>query len=130
MTVRAPFDGTILRFEARAGQYAASGDSNPDTCTLLIGDCDPLHLRVEFDQYEIPDFDTAGKAVAFARSKGEEPIELEYDHTELYVIPKQALTSSQTQVTDIRSMVVIYKIKKSNVPLMVGQQLNVYVERK
>ena len=54
---------------------------------------------------------------------------LTYFDTEPYVIPKQSLTGSNTERVDTRVLQVMYSLpEKTDIPLYMGQQMDVYIE--
>jgi HlyD family secretion protein len=44
------------------------------------------------------------------------------------VLPKKSLTGDSTERVDTRVLQVIYKIEDTNLPLFVGQQMDVFID--
>ena len=53
---------------------------------------------------------------------------LRFVRVEPYVIPKKSLTGDNTERVDTRVLQVIYKIDRTDQPVYVGQQLDVFIE--
>ncbi len=47
----APSDGTVLAVNIRPGEFATIGGSTPP---VLLGRLDPLHVRVDIDEADVP----------------------------------------------------------------------------
>ncbi|MBI4615617.1 MAG: biotin/lipoyl-binding protein [Planctomycetes bacterium] len=130
LTVLAPLDATVLRCNLKEGEYAAAGGSDADHASLVLGDIDPFHVRVEIDEFDAKFVRPDAKAVAYLRTDKDKPIELEFAHVEPYVVPKKALTNAQSELVDTRVLQVVYRVKSSPVTLYVGLQLEVFIEEK
>ena len=127
-TVTAPIDATVLRLQLRRGQYVAGGDTSPERAPLVLGDVEVLHVRVEVDEFDVPRFDPKKQAVAYLKTQGAKAIALEFVRVDPFVVPKRSLTNSQTELVDARVLEVVYRIGKSDAPLYVGAQMDVFIE--
>lgn len=125
-TVKAPIDGTILSVVVRAGEFVPA--SIVSTPYLSMGVVDPLHIRVDIDETEIPRFRAGAKAYASLRGKPDNMVELEYVRTEPLVSPKRTLTGSVSERVDTRVMQIIYSVSPSKLKAAIGQQVDVYIE--
>lgn len=125
-TVKAPIDGTILSVVVRSGEFVPA--SIVSTPYLSMGVVDPLHIRVDIDETEIPRFRAGAKAYASLRGKPEDMVELEYVRTEPLVSPKRTLTGSVSERVDTRVMQIIYSVSPSKLKAAIGQQVDVYIE--
>lgn len=125
-TVKAPIDGTILSVVVRAGEFVPA--SIVSTPYLSMGVVDPLHVRVDIDETEIPRFRAGAKAYASLRGKPDNMVELEYVRTEPLVSPKRTLTGSVSERVDTRVMQIIYSVSPSKLKAAIGQQVDVYIE--
>lgn len=125
-TVKAPIDGTILSVVVRAGEFVPA--SIVSTPYLSMGVVDPLHVRVDIDETEIPRFRAGAKAYAALRGKPDHMVELEYVRTEPLVSPKRTLTGSVSERVDTRVMQIIYSVSPSKLKAAIGQQVDVYIE--
>ncbi|MCW8132860.1 MAG: HlyD family efflux transporter periplasmic adaptor subunit [Planctomycetota bacterium] len=131
MTVRAPLDGEVLRMNLRAGEYLTGGAMTPDSAPVVVGNLKDLHVRVDIDEFDAPRFKPGSKATAYLKGASREPIELEFEAVEPFVIPKRALTNSQNELVDTRVLQVIYRVKENKEhkkPLYVGQQVDVFID--
>ena len=125
-TIRAPIAGRILQLRVRAGEYAQDGgDGNP---LLMLGDDTTLYVRVDINENDAWRIEKEAKAFAYLRGNPEIVIPLKFIRLEPYVVPKQALTGQGTERTDVRVMQVIYGFEKKELPVYIGQQLDVYVD--
>lgn len=125
LTVRAPTAGQVLQVKVRPGEYVA----HPSSAELMIlGNIEPLHVRVDIDEADIPRFRHGLPARGFVRGETEHPVELEFVRVEPYVIPKQSLTGSNTERVDTRVLQVLYAVRQSEPTLYVGQQLDVFID--
>lgn len=125
-TIRAPRAGTILSVKIRQGEFIpASILSNP---LITMGQIDPLHIRVDIDESEIPRFRSDAKATATLRGTSGPGVKLEYVRTEPLVVPKRNLTGTVSERVDTRVMQVIYAVSPQVLGAIVGQQVDVYIE--
>jgi hypothetical protein len=53
---------------------------------------------------------------------------LTYEWTEPFVIPKKSLTGGTTERVDTRVMQVVYSFDRAELPVYVGQQMDIYIE--
>ena len=131
-TVRAPIDAVVLRCEIREGEYAMAIDptADADNVGIVLGNLDDIHVRVDIDEYDAQRFQSSMPAVALFKSGEHAPIPLDFVRVEPFVIPKRALTNSQTELVDTRVLQVIFKVRDPKIKLYVGQQLDVYFDAK
>lgn len=124
--VRSPIDGTVLQINIHEGEI-------PDpakTPVMVIGDIDELHLKVGINQLDIPFFDPHSKAVAYLQGDTTQKYDLTFLYIEPYVTSKQNVTHDILEKIDSRVMNVVYKIEQEGKPLVVGQPMDVFIERK
>ena len=127
-TIKAPKAGTILSVKIREGEFVpASILSNP---LITMGQIDPLHVRVDIDESEIPRFRKDAVATATLRGSSGKGVQLTYVRTEPLVIPKRNLTGTVAERVDTRVMQVIYSVSPQAIGATVGQQVDVYIEDK
>jgi len=124
-TVRAAMAGEILQMQMRLGEYVDSG--NVSAPLLLLGGDDKLNLRVDIDEYDAWRLRRGAEAVAFVRGHPSLKIPLHFEYTEPYIVPKTALTGGATERTDTRVLQVIYSFTRGDLPVYVGQQLDVFI---
>lgn len=124
--VRAPKAGRVLQVNVRAGEFAPAGATSEPL--LVMGQVSPLHVRVDVDEFEAWRVQGNRPAVAFARGNKNIETKLRFVRFEPYVIPKRSLTGSSTERVDTRVLQVIYAFDPKDLPLYVGQQVDVYIE--
>jgi hypothetical protein len=93
-----------------------------------LGVIDPLHLRVDIDESEIPRFHPGARAFASLRGQPEIKVPIDYVRTEPLVIPKRSLTGTVSERVDTRVLQVIYSADPKTLNASVGQQIDVYIE--
>jgi HlyD family secretion protein len=125
--VRAPADGHVLQVNVRPGEYVGS---QPGQSLIMLGDLTTYHVRVDVDEHDIPRFRPSTAAKASLRGHSAHELKLSFVRVEQYVMPKKALTGGNTERVDTRVLQVIYAIDPTDVPIYVGQQLDVFIETK
>lgn len=126
LTVQAPVDGEILQVNIRPGEFAQAGSMN--TPLLVLGNLDQLHVRVDIDENDAWRFDKNSKAVAFLRGNRNFKADLVLAYVEPYVVPKKSLTGDSTERVDTRVLQALYSFERSQLPVYVGQQMDVFIE--
>lgn len=127
LQVRAPIDGTVLQRNLRAGEFAPANAL--DTPSIVLGMLTPLHLRVEIDEADLPDFVPTALAWGSRRGDAERRVTLSLVRVEPLVVPKRTLTGSGTERTDTRVLKVVYAFDPEALPAFPGQQMDVFIER-
>ena len=124
--VRAPVDGVVLQVNVRPGEFVGA---NPGQALVLLGavtDC--VNVRVDIDEHDIPRFKPGAPAVASLRGAPDKKYPLTFVRVEPYVIPKKSLTGDNTERVDTRVLQVLYSLKRTDKPIYVGQQLDVFID--
>lgn len=131
LQVRAPVDGTILQVNVLPGEYVTTmGAQN----LILMGDLDPLHVRVNVDEEDLPRLKLNVPARAKLRGDPkQEAVPLTFVRLEPYIVPKTSLTGVNTERVDTRVFQVIYAIDSKNhlvqeKKILVGQLLDVFID--
>jgi multidrug resistance efflux pump len=119
-------DGQVLRLNVRPGEYAAAGRLDPPL--LLLGDVTRLHVRTDVDENDAWRVRAGARAQAFARGNPELAVELEFVRVEPWVLPKRSLTGDASERVDTRVLQVLFAFDRGDLPLFVGQQLDVFIE--
>ncbi len=122
-TVRAMSDGQILRLQRYAGEYA---DSQHEV--LILGDDHRRQVRVDIDQYDAARLRPSAPAMAFLRDHPHLHVALRFERIEPYVLAKTHLGGSSTERTDTRVLQVIYSFDPQDLPVYVGQQVDVFMQ--
>ena len=123
--VRAPRAGTVLRVDARPGEFAPAGRIEP--ALLTIGDLNQLQLRVDIDENDSWRVVPGAAAEGAVRGNPDLRTPLEFVRIEPYVVPKKSLTGASSERVDTRVLQVIYRVKRSNLRIYAGQQMDVFI---
>jgi len=124
--VRAPLDAEVLQVKVRPGEYAPAASTT--TPLLLLGRSKPLHVRVDVDEHEGWRVRPGAAAVGHVRGNAAIETPLHFVRMEPFVVPKRSLTGDSTERVDTRVLQVIYRVERDDLPLFVGQQLDVFIE--
>jgi HlyD family secretion protein len=126
LVVRAPVNGEVLQVNIRPGEFAQAGFLN--TPLLVLGNLEQFHVRVDIDENDAWRFDRRNKAVAYLRGNRDFKVELSLAYVEPYVIPKKSLTGDSTERVDMRVLQALYSFERGQLPVYVGQQMDVFIE--
>ncbi|MDO9197358.1 efflux RND transporter periplasmic adaptor subunit [Rhodoferax sp.] len=126
LVVQAPVNGEVLQINIRPGEFAQAGALN--TPLLVLGNMDQLHVRVDIDENDAWRFDKTSKAVAYLRGNRNFKADLMLAYVEPYVVPKKSLTGDSTERVDTRVLQALYSFERSQLPVYVGQQMDVFIE--
>jgi multidrug efflux pump subunit AcrA (membrane-fusion protein) len=125
-TVRSPIDAEVLQVKLRVGEFAAAA---PGTQPLIVlGRSKPLHVRVDVDEHEGWRVHPGATAVGRLRGNADLKTPLVFVRFEPFVVPKRSLTGDSTERVDTRVLQVIYRVERDDLPLFVGEQLDVFVD--
>jgi len=127
-TVRAPLDAVVLRRKLREGEYAMANSPLAEDAVIVLGNLQRLHVRVDIDEFDAHRFKPGLRAVVKLKGEADKPIALEFVRVEPFVVPKRALTNSQRELVDTRVLQVVYRIGPMDVPIYVGQQVDVFMD--
>jgi len=126
LTIRAPREGTILQVNVRSGEFA---ETKPNEPMMILGEVDRLQIRADVDEQNAPLVQTNQPVVAFLKGSTQNPLPLRFVRIEPYVIPKKSLTGDSAERVDTRVLQIIYELDHAPVPLYVGQQVDVFINR-
>jgi multidrug resistance efflux pump len=126
LTVRAPVDGQVLQVNVLLGEFAPMGALQ--TPLMLLGNTKILHIRVDVDEHDASRIRPGAAAVAFVRGDRTITTDLRFVRIEPYIVPKRSLTGESTERVDTRVLQVIYAFDPANLPVYVGQQMDVFIE--
>ncbi len=126
-TVRALAEGEVLQMNVRPGQFAASVWKEP---LIVLGNVSELNVRVDIYERDAPFFSEKSEAVATLKGRPlyEFPLQ-KLVKVEPYVIPKKNLTGDNSELVDTRVLQVVYALPKDELPMYVGEQMDVYIRR-
>ncbi len=125
-TICAPRAGTVLRVDARPGEFAPAGRIEPPLVTL--GDLEHLQLRVDIDENDAWRLVPGATAEGAVRGNPSLRTPLEFIRVEPYVVPKKSLTGQSSERVDTRVLQVIFRVMRSDLRLYAGQQMDVFIE--
>jgi multidrug efflux pump subunit AcrA (membrane-fusion protein) len=125
-TVRAPLDAQVLQVKIHAGEYAPAAVTA--TPLILLGGLRPLNVRVDVDEHEAWRVKPGAAATAHLRGDARLKTPLHFVRFEPFVVPKKSLTGDSTERVDTRVLQVIYRIDGQDLPLFVGQQMDVFID--
>jgi HlyD family secretion protein len=125
-TIRAPLDTDVLQVKLRAGEFAPAASTA--TPLIMLGRLKPLHVRVDVDEHEGWRVRPGAKAVGHVRGNARLETPLTFVRFEPFVVPKTSLTGDATERVDTRVLQVIYRVERDDLPLFVGQQLDVFID--
>ncbi len=124
--IRAPIDGTILQVNIRAGEHATPGASK---APVVLGDIESLQIRADVDEQIAPRVKEGARAVAYRKGESQNPIPLNFDRIEPFIVPKTSLTGSSSERVDTRVLPVIFSFANEAASrTYVGQQVDVFIE--
>ena len=126
LTVRAPVNGEVLQLKVHPGEYAQTGVLAQ--ALILLGSVDPLNVRVDVDENDAWRVKGGAPAMGFLRGNRDIKTPLKFVRFEPFVIPKTSLTGDTTERVDTRVLQVIYSFARGDLPVYVGQQMDVFIE--
>jgi hypothetical protein len=80
------------------------------------------------DEHEAWRVIAGASAIAHLRGDSSRKTPLQFVRFEPYVVPKKSLTGDSTERVDRRVLQVIYRIERQDLPLFVGQQMDVFID--
>ncbi len=124
--VRSPVDGTVLQVNVKAGEYSQTGVGAK--VNMVVGNINPMYIRVDIDEYDAWRFNKDGEAIAVLKDNSEFKVPLTFVRKEPLVIPKVSLGGNINEKIDTRVFQVVYSFDPANVPVYIGQQMDVFVK--
>jgi HlyD family secretion protein len=110
----------------RLGEFAQAGVLQ--TPLMLLGNVERLHVRVDVDENDAWRVRSEAPAVAFVRGNRELKTPLQFVRTEPYIVPKRSLAGDTTERVDTRVLQILYSFDRGELPVYVGQQMDVFIE--
>ena len=124
LDVKASVDGEVLQVNVRPGEFVGTP---PNQALIVLGGA-RKHVRVDIDENDITRFREGLPAAAKRRGDPNREIPLTFVRVEPLVIPKKSLAGGTQERTDTRVLQVIYAVGRSDAPLYVGQQVDVFLD--
>lgn len=137
--IRAPIAGKILQVNIHVGEIApvtpfinaqASWQTAAQGSLLLMGAVDPMQVRINIDEADAWRYEPGAPATAFVRGNSRINFPVTFQRTEPYIIPKSSFTGATTERVDTRVLQVLYTFEKRDLPIYVGQVLDIFIESK
>jgi len=126
LTVRAPVEGQVLQLKVHLGEFAPAGTLVQPL--ILLGSVEPLHVRADVDEDDAWRIRSGAVATGCLRGNKDISTPLTFVRFEPYVIPKTSLTGDSTERVDTRVLQVIFSFTRGDLPLFVGQQMDVFID--
>ena len=129
LTVRAPVDGQVLQCKAHLGEFApvaAIAAGQPPL--ILLGSIARLNVRVDVDENDAWRVRAGTQAMGYLRGNKSIKTPLAFVRFEPYVVPKKSLTGASTERVDTRVLQVIFSFTRGDMPIFVGQQMDVFIK--
>ncbi|MBL8875796.1 MAG: biotin/lipoyl-binding protein [Phycisphaerae bacterium] len=124
--IRAPIAGRVLQVKVRPGEFASAGMLS--TPLILLGAVEPLHVRVDVDENDAWRVRAGAKAEGYLRGNRDIKATLAFVRFEPYVVPKKSLTGDSSERVDTRVLQILFSFDPKDMPVFVGQQMDVYIE--
>jgi HlyD family secretion protein len=124
--IRAPLAAEVLQVKVRVGEFAPAAATTAPL--ILLGRSKPLHVRVDVDEHEAWRVREGARAVGHVRGKASLKTGLQFVRFEPFVVPKRSLTGDSTERVDTRVLQIVYRVEREDVPLYIGQQLDVFID--
>jgi HlyD family secretion protein len=125
-TIHAPDDGTVLQINLRPGEFAQAGALSQ--ALMVLGRTDPMHVRVDIDEADIPRYRPGAPATGSVRGETRQVVKLRFVRIEPLVVPKRSLSGQALERVDTRVMQAIYVIEPNGPMVLPGQQLDVFID--
>ena len=128
LTVRAPVDGEILQLKVHLGEFApVAATAAGEPPLILLGAVKLLHVRVDVDENDAWRVRAGAPAMGFLRGNRNMKTALTFVRFEPDVVPKKSLTGDSTERVDTRVLQVIFSFTRGDLPIYVGQQMDVFI---
>jgi RND family efflux transporter MFP subunit len=129
LTVRAPVDGQVLQLKVHVGEFApVAATAAGQSPLILLGNVTPLNVRVDVDENDAWRLRVGAPATGYLRGNKNINTPLTFVRFEPYVVPKKSLTGDSTERADTRVLQVVYSFARSDLPIYVGQQMDVFID--
>ena len=135
--IRAPIDGKILQVNCHVGEIAPiipfiSGQATwlvaANGTLILMGNVNPLQLRIDVDEDDAWRYTEGARATAFVRGNSFINFPLTFVRIEPYIIPKSSFTGQTVERVDTRVLQVLYNFERGDLPVYAGQVLDIFIE--
>ena len=124
LTVKSPLDSHILKVNTKLGEYVGNNGEQ----SIIIGNLDKMHVRVEIDETDIHRINQDAKSIGILRSNSQLKIPLKFIKYDPYVMPKSNLSNNITEKIDTRVIELLYEFDNSRIGAFPGQRMDVFIE--
>ena len=119
-----PISWEVLKVSVRPGEFVGAPASKE---LIVLGDTGKRNVRVDIDENDIPRFQPAATAIAYARGSMEREYRLKFVRVQPFVVPKRSLSGDNMERVDTRVLHVIYSLDEDDRSVFVGQQMDVFI---
>lgn len=124
--ITSPIDATVLQIRIHEGEFPPLDPTRAPS--MIIGNTDILHLRVNINQFDASYYRPSSPAIAFLQGNAELNFPLNFVRLEPIFVTKQNITNDITEKVDTRVLQAIYSFKEGENRIFVGQQMDVFIE--
>jgi multidrug efflux pump subunit AcrA (membrane-fusion protein) len=125
LRVTAPTAGQVLRVNVRPGEFAPAAQVDPPL--IVLGQTQPLHVRIDVDEADIPRLAMGAPASIQLRGAAMQPLRGRFVRAEPLVVPKSQLSGMGTERVDTRVLQLIYAFDPGGTRVYPGQQVDVFL---
>jgi hypothetical protein len=108
------------------GEFAPTGVLQQPL--ILLGSITPMNVRVDVDENDAWRVQGGAAATGYLRGNKDIHVPLKFIRFEPYVVPKMSLTGDSTERVDTRVLQVIFSFDSGEMPIAVGQQMDVFID--
>ncbi len=124
--MRASVDGQVMQLKVHLGEFAPAGVSSQPL--ILLGGVEPMHVRVNVDENDAwrVRANADGDRISSWQQSNQNAAALRL----LRAIrgAQSLVTGDSTERVDTRVLQIIYSFERGNLPIYVGQQMDVYID--
>lgn len=120
--IKSPLTGSVLKINIHEGEIL-----DPGRTAVILGNIDELFVKVSIDQLNIMAFCPECPAVAFRQGDRTTAIPLKFIRIDPIMVPKRYLTNDVNEKVDTQVFEILYSVAKNEIPLIVGEQMDVYL---
>lgn len=124
--IRAPTAATVLQIKIHDGEFPPSDSSRAPA--MILGNTDPLHLRVSINQFDASYYNPEAQAVAFLQGNAHIEFPLKFVNIEPFFVAKQNINNDIAEKIDTRVLQAIYCFEEGESRVYVGQQMDVFIQ--
>lgn len=123
--IKSPIDGIVLKENLQKGEYVSSA---ADPNYMIIATSDEYNVRVQIDEFNLAEIKPTAKAKIITKTSTKTTLQASFVRVEPYVEAKRNLSMRPRELVDTKVIEVIFKIDNPNSSLIIGQQVDVYIQ--